>query len=117
MTLWTSPSQLWSKQHETLVALSPGDARLAIECDGDVFHGPDRWSHDMSRQRILERAGWRFWRCFASTWTLHREDVFDELLRELASMGIEPVGALYQAPTLVEKRRWTSPEASAETSI
>lgn len=89
-----------------MVVEGAGDARLAIECDGDEFHGPDRWPHDMSRQRILERAGWRFWRCFASTWTLHREDVFNELLKELALMGIEPVGALYQAPTLVEKRRW-----------
>ncbi len=29
---------------------------LAIECDGDESHGPDRWQHDMNRQRILERA-------------------------------------------------------------
>ena len=43
------------------------DARLAIECDGDEFHGPDRWVADMSRQRVLKRAGWIFWRCFAST--------------------------------------------------
>ena len=25
------------------------DARLAIECDGDEFHGPDRWQADMGR--------------------------------------------------------------------
>ena len=89
-----------------MVVEGAGDARLAIECDGDEFHGPDRWQHDMNRQRILERAGWRFWRCFASTWTLHREEVLEELLKVLTSMGIEPVGALYQAPTLVEKRHW-----------
>jgi very-short-patch-repair endonuclease len=91
-----------------MVIEGAGDARLAIECDGDQFHGPDRWQHDMNRQRILERAGWRFWRCFASTWTLHREEVLEELFRVLTSMGIEPVGALYQAPTLVEKRHWKS---------
>jgi very-short-patch-repair endonuclease len=94
-----------------MVIEGAGDARLAIECDGDEFHGPDRWQHDMNRQRILERAGWRFWRCFASTWTLHREEVLEELFRVLTSMGIEPVGALYQAPTLVEKRHW-KPSAS-----
>jgi hypothetical protein len=27
---------------------------MAIECDGDEFHGPDRWQHDMSGQRVLE---------------------------------------------------------------
>ncbi len=94
-----------------MVIEGAGDARLAIECDGDEFHGPDRWQHDMNRQRILERAGWRFWRCFASTWTLHREEVLEELFRVLTSMGIEPVGALYQAPTLVEKRHWKFSEA------
>ncbi|HYL19325.1 MAG TPA: hypothetical protein VEV20_11620 [Burkholderiales bacterium] len=35
-----------------------GDNRLAIECDGDKFHGPDRWAQSMRRQRVLERAGW-----------------------------------------------------------
>ena len=40
------------------------DARIAIECDGDRYHGIDRWEEDMNRQRTLERAGWRFWRCF-----------------------------------------------------
>lgn len=49
------------------------DARLAIECDCYPFHGPDGWAGDMSRQRILERAGWTFWRCFASTWCLRKE--------------------------------------------
>ena len=94
-----------------MVVEGAGDARLAIECDGDEFHGPDRWQHDMNRQRVLERAGWRFWRCFASTWTLHREGVFSELLGVLAARGIEPLGALYQAPTLVEKRHWKFSEA------
>ena len=84
------------------------DTRLAIECDGDDFHGPDRWQHDMNRQRVLERAGWTFWRCFASTWALRKEDVFCELLDRLTSMGIEPLGALDRAPSLVEKRTWAS---------
>ncbi|SLM47403.1 conserved protein of unknown function [Nitrospira japonica] len=97
-----------------MVVEGAGDARLAIECDGDQFHGPDRWPHDMSRQRILERAGWRLWRCFASTWILHRKTVFNELIGVLDSMGIAPIGALTQAPTLVEKRQWVSPALSSE---
>jgi hypothetical protein len=39
-----------------------GDHRLAIECDGDPYHGPDRWSEDVRRQKALERLGWIFWR-------------------------------------------------------
>lgn len=90
-----------------MVVEGANDARLAIECDGDAFHGPDRWASDMSRQRILERAGWTFWRCFASTWCLRKDEVFEELVERLISMGIEPLGALSVLPTLVETRTWS----------
>ena len=86
-----------------------GDTRLAIECDGDEYHGPDRWSQDMNRQRVLERAGWTFWRCFASTWSLRKEEVFGELVERLSAMGISPLGALDKVPSLVEKRAWKAP--------
>jgi very-short-patch-repair endonuclease len=36
------------------------DARLAVECDGDEWHGAEHYEHDMARQRQLERAGWTF---------------------------------------------------------
>jgi hypothetical protein len=89
-----------------LVVEGSGDTRLAVECDGDEFHGPDRWQHDTAQQRVLERAGWVFWRCFASTWTLRKNEVFAELLERLAALGIEPIGAIERAPSLVEKRIW-----------
>jgi len=87
-----------------MVVEGAGDVRLAIECDGDEFHGPDRWPHDMARQRVLERAGWSFWRCFASTWQLHKEEVLGELVERLTAMGIEPLGAVERVARLVEKR-------------
>lgn len=89
-----------------MVVEGADDARLAIECDGDAFHGPDRWAADMSRQRVLERAGWTFWRCFASTWSMRKDEVLKELLDRLTVMGIEPLGALERAPSLVEYRSW-----------
>jgi len=92
------------------------DRRLAIELDGDEFHGPDRWAADMGRQRVLERAGWIFWRCFASTWSLQREMVLAELLAQLANMGIEPLGALERIPSLVEYREWGR-EAAATNGV
>ena len=90
-----------------MVVEGADDARLAIECDGDEFHGPDRWAADMSRQRVLERAGWTFWRCFASTWSMRKDEVLKELLDRLSAMGIEPLGALERAPSLVEYRPWS----------
>lgn len=67
--------------------------RLAIECDGDRFHGPGQWSDDMARQRVLERAGWTFWRCFASSFVRRRKEVVADLLQTLEKLGIEPVGS------------------------
>jgi very-short-patch-repair endonuclease len=89
-----------------MVVEGGNDARLAIECDGDEFHGPDRWQADMQRQRVLERAGWTFWRCFASTWSLRKDEVLNELLERLTAMGIEPLGVLERIPSLVEYRPW-----------
>ncbi|HTV06002.1 MAG TPA: AAA domain-containing protein [Acidobacteriaceae bacterium] len=87
-----------------MVVEGQGDLRLAIECDGDEFHGADRWQHDLSRQRVLERAGWVFWRCFASTWVLRKDEVMEELVQFLYCMGIEPLGAIETASRIVEKR-------------
>jgi len=96
-----------------IVVEGSGDKRLAIECDGDEFHGPDRWRHDIDRQRILERAGWSFWRCFASTWLLRKADVVGELVDTLTAMGIEPLGALECTPNLLERRTWTPSQPGA----
>ncbi len=68
-------------------------ARLAIECDGDRYHGADKWEDDMRRQRILERAGWQFWRTFASTFVRNRKEVIDDLITSLTDRGIEPIGS------------------------
>lgn len=67
--------------------------RLAIECDGDRFHGPGQWQDDMARQRVLERAGWTFWRCFASSFVRRRQAVLDDLMQTLERLGIEPLGS------------------------
>jgi very-short-patch-repair endonuclease len=66
--------------------------RLAVECDGDRFHGAEQWRQDMQRQRVLERVGWRFWRCFASSYYRDPDGVLNDLLETLMRMGIEPLG-------------------------
>ncbi len=76
-----------------MVVEGHNDARLAVECDGDRYHGADKWDEDMHRQRILERAGWRFWRCFASTFIMHREELLQDLVQTLTDHVVEPIGA------------------------
>jgi very-short-patch-repair endonuclease len=65
--------------------------RLAVECDGDRYHGPEQWRHDMRRQRVLERVGWRFWRCFASSFYREPAGVVNDLVEMLTRMGIQPI--------------------------
>jgi very-short-patch-repair endonuclease len=65
--------------------------RLAVECDGDRYHGPAQWRQDMRRQRVLERVGWRCWRCFASSFYRDPDGVLNDLIEILTRIGIQPV--------------------------
>jgi len=89
---WVTPQVRVSKYRIDMVVEGHNDMRLAIEWDGDSFHGPERWADDIQRQRILERAGWVFWRCFASAFYLRRGEVLADLMGVLADRGIEPIG-------------------------
>lgn len=101
-----------------LVVEGENDRRLAIECDGDRYHGPDKWSDDMVRQRILERAGWEIWRCFASRFVRDRDGVVAELLALLQKRGIEPIGSGEGwVSRHTEQRRWSSPTVGAQEAI
>ena len=66
------------------------NARLAVECDGDEWHGLDRWEADLERQMILERVGWKFWRIRGSVFYRDKEKALQPLWNLLDSMGIRP---------------------------
>ena len=90
---WVTPQVKVGQFRIDMVVEGSNDSRLAVECDGDKYHGPDKWADDMHRQRILERVGWIFWRCFASTWVRRRSEMIEELIRSLEEHGIQPVGS------------------------
>ncbi len=95
-----------------IVVEGADDRRLAIECDGDRFHGPEQCPDDMARQRMLERAGWAIWRCFASRFVRERDAVVAELVALLAARGIVPqTGAALPPGRHTEHRRWRSTPA------
>jgi very-short-patch-repair endonuclease len=66
--------------------------RLAVECDGDEWHGADRYEQDMARQRDLERAGWQFVRIRGGDFYRDRERATEPLWSELDRLGIKPGG-------------------------
>jgi hypothetical protein len=71
----------------------------------------------MRRQRVLERVGWRFWRCFASSFYRDTERVTNDLFEMLARLGIEPslVTAMASGHHYTEHRIIT-PDASPTVS-
>lgn len=67
------------------------DARLAVECDGDEWHGPEQYDQDMARQRQLERAGWTFVRVRESDFHTDRHRAMNAVIEACEELGIRPV--------------------------
>jgi very-short-patch-repair endonuclease len=74
-------------------------ARLAVECDGDRWHGPDVWHKDRARQQVLERAGWTFERIRGSAFYLAPDTALLPLWQRLTDLDI-PTGDWWSAQTL-----------------
>lgn len=66
------------------------EGRLAVECDGDEWHGLERYEQDQARQRQLERCGWTFWRVPGSTFYRDPEEALEGLWQVLKRLKIYP---------------------------
>jgi very-short-patch-repair endonuclease len=66
--------------------------RMAVECDGEAWHGPERHDQDMARQRQLERAGWTFVRVRESEFYADREGAVRRIVEGCEKLGIGPIG-------------------------
>jgi transcription elongation GreA/GreB family factor len=53
---------------------------------------------------VLERVGWRFWRCWASSFTLDPDACMADLFATLERLRIHPLGETDGATTYVERR-------------
>ena len=82
------------------------DGSLAVECDGDYWHGADRYEADAARQRDLERCGWTFWRLRESVFRLDPDEALDDLWATLTRLRI--------FPTADEKMRHGAAQEAAE---
>jgi very-short-patch-repair endonuclease len=72
--------------------------RLAVELDGDAYHGPDRWEADRNRQAVLERLGWTFHRIRGSAYYRDPDAALASLWDRLDALGILPDGAPDPSP-------------------
>ena len=78
------------------LVIGNGQSLLAVECDGDYWHGPEQYDKDMHRQRQLERCDWYFYRVKEWMFYANRERVWEELERELQARNINPIGAVVE---------------------
>jgi very-short-patch-repair endonuclease len=65
-----------------------GGKRLAVECDGESTHGPEKLQEDMERQAILERLGWQFVRIRGSIFFRDEDRALRPLFQRLDELGI-----------------------------
>ncbi|MDE2475427.1 MAG: DUF559 domain-containing protein [Alphaproteobacteria bacterium] len=66
--------------------------RLAIECDGEQFHGPEKLQDDIERQTVLERLGWKFVRIRGSLFFRDEARALRPVFERLNELGIGPSG-------------------------
>lgn len=102
-----------------IVVEGDDDRRLAIELDGDQYHTPDQWTDDLARQRTLERMGWRFWRCWGSSYYLNPDGCIEDLVNTLDSMSIKPLGGaaprnVYTEHRVIDGSCVKAPETASE---
>ena len=81
--------------------------RLAVECDGDEWHGPEQYEYDIGRQRDLERVGWEFVRIRGSDFYRDKDEALKDLWDELEKRNIKPGGVdlttSYSLPSVSEE--------------
>ena len=66
------------------------DKKIALECDGEKWHGEDKLEADMNRQSILERLGWRFIRIRGSEFFRDEESAMNKVYEKLNAVDIYP---------------------------
>lgn len=85
-----------------LMVIGKSGNRLAVECDGEAFHGIDQLQQDLNRQAILERLGLKFERIRGSVYFRDEERALKPVFARLESLGIEPMAATEVQPAEVK---------------
>ncbi|TWU18592.1 RecBCD enzyme subunit RecD [Allorhodopirellula heiligendammensis] len=73
------------------MVVQDGSRKLAVECDGDRYHGPEKMADDMNRQAILERLGWKFHRIRGTEFFRDPDSAMQRLFARFLELDIHPV--------------------------
>jgi transcription elongation GreA/GreB family factor/very-short-patch-repair endonuclease len=96
--------------------------RLAVECDGDIWHGAEAFDRDVYRQRMLERCGMHFVRIRGAAFYRDPDAALSPLWAELRAHGIpaegeEPAETVEVAPTRQDEEVLHGPVETQEPPI
>lgn len=72
-----------------LVTLLSNGIKIAIECDGDKYHGAEQFQNDLMRQKVLERCGWQFFRVRGGEYYSNRKKALEPLWKLLRANDIQ----------------------------
>lgn len=92
-------------------------SRVAVECDGDRWHGPEQYEADAGRQRVLERCGWTFCQIRGSAFAIDPDEALAPVWETLAALERSPEAPTTSSQPLAFDARPTrvdSPTASGE---
>lgn len=82
------------------IVIVGGQSRLAVECDGEHWHGAEHYEQDMERQRKLERCKWVFYRVREAAFYANKEVALNGLWHLLEERGIYPT---YEIPSTTKQ--------------
>lgn len=122
---YTVMPQVESMGYRIDMVVTGAKGRLAIECDGDFWHGPEQYENDLARQRELERCGWEFHRIRESVFYADMPGTLQGLWETLDELDIrtadwvdpscdEAIGPDDDAPSLEDELASLIESASAQ---
>lgn len=85
-----------SKYRIDLGLIFPNGSKIAIECDGDKYHGIEEYQNDIMRQKVLERCGWQFIRIRGCEFYSNRRNTINMVVETLNDLGYEILGSVKQ---------------------
>lgn len=78
-----------SKYRIDLGLIFPNGSKIAIECDGDQYHGIEEYQNDIMRQKVLERCGWQFIRIRGCEYFSDKSNTIAKVVEVLKDLGYE----------------------------
>jgi very-short-patch-repair endonuclease len=108
-----------------LVTLLSNGIKIAIECDGDKYHGAEQFTNDLMRQKVLERCGWQFFRVRGGEYYSNRKKALEPLWKLLRSNDFQveetPITNNHQfngqEETVIEITETVEPVTKTETVV